>query len=115
MPFHRLVNMVEIVALVAGFAFALLLFANEPDRPSATAGSRGAAIYSSTCATCHGATGLGSVGPRLAGRVAARYPDVADQIALVSNGRSGMPSFSDRLSETEIEAVVDYTRTDLAG
>ena len=74
-----------------------------------------AAIYSSTCATCHGATGLGSVGPRLAGRVAARYPDVADQIALVSNGRSGMPSFSDRLSETEIEAVVDYTRTDLAG
>jgi mono/diheme cytochrome c family protein len=42
------------------------------------------------------------------------YPDAADEIAVVTNGRGGMPAFSERLSAEEIAAVVDYTRTVLA-
>ena len=43
------------------------------------------------------------------------YPDPADQIAVVTNGRGGMPAFGEKLSEEEIAAVVEYTRTVLAG
>jgi mono/diheme cytochrome c family protein len=44
-----------------------------------------------------------------------RFPDVADQVALVSNGVSGtsMRAFSDVLSAEEIDAVVRYTRESL--
>ncbi len=112
---RRLVNLVEIVALVAALAFVLLLFVNEPDGGDGTAQSPGAEIYSANCATCHGATGQGSVGPRLADLVVGRFPDAADEIAIVTSGRNGMPSFSGRLSEDEILAVVEYTRTDLGG
>ena len=115
MLLRRLVNLVEIVALVAAFAFVLLLFVNEPDDGGGTARSPGAEIYSSNCATCHGATGQGGVGPRLADVVVGRYPDAADEIRVVTSGRSGMPAFSSRLSADEIRAVVEYTRTDLGG
>ena len=38
------------------------------------------------------------------------YPDAADQVAVVRDGRRSMPSFGGTLSEAEIEAVVRYTR-----
>lgn len=41
------------------------------------------------------------------------FPDVADQVALVSEGAGGMPGFGASLSPEEIEAVVLYTREDL--
>lgn len=117
MSMRRLVSLVEIVAVVAALAFVLLLFVNEPDDGGGggTAQSPGAEIYSSSCATCHGATGQGSVGPRLADVVVGRYPDVADEIEVVTNGRLGMPAFSGQLSPEEIREVVEYTRTDLGG
>jgi len=70
----------------------------------------GSAIYREVCATCHGRTGQGFVGPSLYD-VAARYPDPADQIAVVTNGRGQMPSFADQLTPEQIATVVDYTRT----
>ena len=64
------------------------------------------------CAGCHGADGGGNNGPPLNnGLVVANFPDPADQVAVVTNGRGPMPSFGDRLSPEEIEAVVEYTRT----
>lgn len=113
MPLRRIVTLVEIVALVAAAAFVLLLFVNEPDTGDTV--STGATIYSSSCATCHGATGQGGVGPRLADVVVGRFPDVADEIAVVTSGRGGMPGFSGTLSAEEIRQVVEYTRTDLGG
>ena len=118
MSLRRLVNLVEIVALVAALAFVLLLFVNEPDGSGgggSAAPSSGAEIYSSNCATCHGATGQGSVGPRLADVSVGRYPEAADEIAVVASGRNGMPSFSGRLSADQIREVVEYTRSDLGG
>jgi mono/diheme cytochrome c family protein len=74
----------------------------------------GAAVYSSNCASCHGADGQGLVGPALGGgAVVEAYPDEADQVAVITDGRNGMPDFGDNLSAEEIQAVTDYTRNDL--
>lgn len=68
-------------------------------------------LYSSNCASCHGNSGGGGRGPALdAGRMTEKYPDIADQIDLVANGRNGMPAFGEKLTPDEIEAVVRYTR-----
>ena len=76
----------------------------------------GATIYAANCARCHGADGSGgNVGVKLAGSVVEEFPDVEDQIAVVTDGRGGMPSFGGDLTTEEIEQVVEYTRTDLGG
>jgi mono/diheme cytochrome c family protein len=97
-------------------AFVVLLFANEPERldPRVTpAGEIDAAtVFADRCSSCHGPDGGGGRGPQLSdGRVAAAFPDIEDQIVVVTEGRGGMPSFGDRLSEEEIRAVVAYSRT----
>lgn len=68
-------------------------------------------IYSGRCANCHGSSGGGGQGSKLAdGRAVENYPDIADQIAVVTGGRRQMPAFGDTLAPDEIEAVVRYTR-----
>src|SRR5262245_62872816 len=62
----------------------------------------GRAIYKANCATCHGADGQGFVGPALAGLMVDKYPNVDDQIAVVTDGRRSMPSFGGRLTAAEI-------------
>ena len=109
----RAVNVVEALAVVAILVFVVALFANEPDSGGgdAPAGS-GEAIYAESCASCHGADGGGGRGPQLSdGEAVANFPDVADQIAVVTDGEGGMPSFEGRLTEEQITEVVDYTRT----
>jgi len=73
----------------------------------------GKGIYEARCATCHGVDGQGGVGPELAGVVATKYPNVEDQIAIVTKGKGGMPSWRNTLTPKEIRTVVDYTRTGL--
>ncbi len=114
--FKRVVTGVEILAALAIVVFVVMLFANDSgDDGGGASGPPGAGIYSANCATCHGADGQGGVGPQLAGRVTQRFPDVAKQIALVTNGSGGMPSFRNKLSAAEIRQVVEYTRTGLTG
>lgn len=69
-------------------------------------------VWGANCATCHGPEGEGGRGNRINdGRSVEKYPDVADQIAVVVNGKgNGMPAWVDRLTPAEIEAVVAYTR-----
>jgi glucose dehydrogenase/cytochrome c553 len=74
--------------------------------------SKGAAIYEQNCAACHGATGGGGQGPRLAGVAASKYSPSQMQ-RVVSGGRDAMPAFEGRLSKAQIAAVVDFARTDL--
>jgi mono/diheme cytochrome c family protein len=117
-PLQQFVNAVQLVTAVAAAAFVILLFANEPSKPAAVpaAGSAdlGASIYSSRCASCHGADGGGSFGPALGGGVAVQtFPDPKDQEAVVANGRGSMPSFAGSLTPEQITAVVEYTRTGL--
>jgi mono/diheme cytochrome c family protein len=114
---------VEGLVAAAVVVFVVLLFTNDPTPPPAVAaeavaaagGVDGAAFYGQRCAGCHGGDGSGGIGPRLGGgRVVANFPDPQDQIAVVTNGRRGMPAFAERLSAEEIAAVVEYTRTVLA-
>ena len=112
----RVVRFVQVVTAVVTAAFVILLFTNEPQKPAAVPKSgpeTAPAIYATRCASCHGADGGGGFGPTLAGVVAQRYPDIADQIALVTNGRGSMPSFASSLTPAQITAVVEYTRTQL--
>lgn len=68
-------------------------------------------VFAANCTSCHGNDGGGISGPRLNdGRVVEKYPDEADQIKVVTNGRGGMPSFGQKLSDEDIQAVVAYTR-----
>ena len=128
----RIVTVTQVVALLSAVAFVVLLFANEPDNgasakpstPSASNASSasettgapatpdGAAVFANRCASCHGSDGGGGLGPQLSGgRAAQRFPNIADQIGVIADGRGGMPAFGNRLSEAEIKAVAEYTRT----
>lgn len=70
----------------------------------------GQQIYSQNCASCHGAAGGGGYGKKLAGVVTTNYPNIDDQIALITNGKGAMPSFSKKLTAEQILAVSRYTR-----
>jgi mono/diheme cytochrome c family protein len=73
--------------------------------------AEGREVYSSRCARCHGSSGGGGTGPKLAdGAVVAAYPDIADQVEIISNGKNGMPSFAGSLSASQVEAVTRYSR-----
>ena len=117
---RRIAAAVELVVAVAVVITVVLLFTNRPTPPppaSVVAGGvDGSDVFARNCARCHGGDGSGGIGPRLAGgRVVERYPNVADQVNVVTYGRDGMPTFGGHLSDAEIAAVVDYTRTVLAG
>jgi mono/diheme cytochrome c family protein len=73
----------------------------------------GAALYRATCQGCHMPQGEGARG-------AGMYPALAQnpQVAtsayvadVVLQGRNGMPGFSDRMSNDQVAAVVNYVRT----
>jgi mono/diheme cytochrome c family protein len=101
-----------------------------------TGAALGAQVYASNCAACHGATGGGGVGPKLAGGEAKiTFPNEADHITWVNEGSGpkkgqqygdpnrpggahtaasgGMPAFGGRLSPAQIQAVVLYERDSL--
>lgn len=92
----------------------------------------GGTIYAERCATCHGATGGGGVGPALAGGVVLEtFPNRADHLRWVYGGSAGwpapnygdtnkpvaggMPNFNEALTPEELLAVVRYEREVLSG
>jgi mono/diheme cytochrome c family protein len=70
---------------------------------------QGAQIFQAKCASCHDA--------RLAAQVTRDFPNVEDEITVVTNGRASaletMPSFGGVLTTAQIRDVVEYTRTQL--
>ncbi len=118
MGLKRVVDVVQVLVLAAAAVFTVALFVADGSSPSATTAAGGTpsgeAIYGSNCAACHGSDGGGGTAPALGGGVVVeRYPEVADQIQVITDGGNGMPSFGGALSPEEIEAVADYTRNDL--
>jgi cytochrome c oxidase cbb3-type subunit 3 len=110
--FRRLVNVVEVLALIGAALAVILLFANEPDSGTAAPSAPGADVFAANCAGCHGADGGGGTGPQLSdGEAVAQFPNIDDEIEVVSDGRGSMPAFGGRLSATELRDVVEYTRT----
>ena len=73
--------------------------------------ARGEKVYAANCVACHQATGKGVPGafPALDGsQVVNGMQD--GQIAILLNGKNAMPSWKATLSDTEIAAVITYTR-----
>ncbi len=72
---------------------------------------RGEKVYSANCVVCHQANGKGVPGafPALDGSVVVAGAKDA-QIHLVLNGKNAMPTWKSVLSDTDIAAVITYTR-----
>jgi mono/diheme cytochrome c family protein len=117
-----IVAVVQLIALGLVTFTVVMLFFNKDDSsapaatPATTANGQtaavdGAVVYATNCAGCHGADGGGVVGPPLQG-IADRLSE-DEQLTIVENGQGGMPAWSGRLTPEEIQAVIDYTRTQL--
>ncbi len=116
----------KLAALAAGIVlFGTYLFgatradAGASKTASATSRINAAELFAQNCARCHGADGQGDTP---LGHVYGT-PDFTDarwwqqhgkssrqQIAIVTNGKGGMPSFKKKLSQREIAALVAYVR-----
>jgi mono/diheme cytochrome c family protein len=90
---------------------AALLLVGACSGSSSGEASSGEEIYRSNCASCHGTDGGGGLGKNLHG-VADRLT-VEEHIKIVTDGKPPMPKFGGQLSAEEIEAVVEYERTEL--
>lgn len=72
--------------------------------------AQGAAVYSETCAACHGAEGEGNVGPALNGSMHS-WHHVDDQLrSVILDGRPGTAMVGHRghLTEEDVDAVISY-------
>jgi len=73
--------------------------------------ARGEKVYAANCAACHQPNGKGA-GPILPldGSPIVNDADKTKQIQVVLNGRNAMPSWKATLSDTEIAAVISFTK-----
>ena len=71
---------------------------------------RGEEVYNGNCVACHQATGKGVPGafPALDGSTVVNGPKEG-QVDILLNGKNAMPAWK-TLSDTEIAAVITYTR-----
>lgn len=72
----------------------------------------GKQMFMDNCSACHQPTGKGIPGafPALAGSKIAQG-DPKEPITRVLNGRGGMPSFSQELSDGDISMILTYVRS----
>ena len=85
--------------------------------------SVGAAVFDNNCIQCHGAGGRGSLGPELMtvlarygwtgaddGTLEAALADVRTVVleGLRRSGRAPMPAFEGRLTDVELDALMDH-------
>lgn len=72
---------------------------------------RGQKVYEANCTVCHQANGKGVPGafPAVDGSAMVNGPKEA-QINILLNGKNAMPAWKATLSDTEIAAVITYTR-----
>ena len=113
MSLKRIVDFLQLLTLAATAWTVALLFVSQPSMTGDPVQDVGARIYAARCSGCHGGAGQGLTGPRLAGQMVERYPNPADQAAVIARGRAGMPAFGSRLSPEELAAVVEFTRSGL--
>jgi cytochrome c oxidase subunit 2 len=116
MPIHvKVVSQQDYAAWVADRKKALAAAADDPSKvwtqPDLMA--RGEKVYAANCAACHRPDGKGA-GPikPLDGSPVVLDADKGKQIDVVLHGRlnGAMPAWKGKLSDTEIAAVITYTK-----
>jgi mono/diheme cytochrome c family protein len=86
----------------------LLLWACGAKESTSTNGAvDGAQVYKKYCLLCHGADG--KLGLNGAKDLTISSLSKAERIVLIKNGKNAMTPFEGLLSESEIEAVAEYT------
>jgi cytochrome c6 len=80
-------------------------------RPSLAAGPSPESLFVFNCSACHQRNGQGipQAFPALAGDALVQG-DPHDLVALLLNGRGGMPAFKSQLDDAQIAAVASYVR-----
>src|SRR5690606_1308843 len=88
---------------------ANVLFSFIPHNQEKPATENGKTIFSENCVRCHGADGTkGKWGAKNLKQSTLSEPALVN---IISTGKGWMPSWKNKLSEKEIEAVVDYVKT----
>ena len=115
MPIHvKVLSAADYTAWVDGKKKEMAAKADDPSKvwEQAALIARGEKVYANNCAVCHNSDGKGAgpIKPLDASPVVTAEDKLA-QVAVVLNGRmdKGMPSWK-QLSDTEIAAVVTYTK-----
>jgi cytochrome c oxidase subunit 2 len=114
MPIHvKVLSQADYSAWVSAQQKKLAAAADDPAKvwTQADLVARGEKVYAANCAVCHRPDGQGA-GPikRLDGSPVVNDADKGKQIAVLLNGLpNGMPSWK-QLSDTEIAAVITYTK-----
>lgn len=92
---------------------AMAANADDPNKTLTVAelSARGEKVYAANCVACHQANGQGVPGafPALAGSAMVNGPQ-DPHIGILLNGKGGMPAWKATLNDTEIAAVITYTR-----
>ncbi len=58
----------------------------------------GRQVFVANCQRCHGPRGQGLAGPRLAGVVTSSFPNMQNEINVVTNGYGAMPAWNGKLT-----------------
>jgi cbb3-type cytochrome c oxidase subunit III len=104
------IGVVATVLAISGLVVAACGGSGGAPTPSDPVLAQGQQVYQAHCVTCHGNKGQGGAGMKLAGKVAEHFPNIADQITVIQNGRASMPAWKNSLSPDEIRAVARYER-----
>jgi cytochrome c oxidase subunit 2 len=115
MPIHvKVLSAADYTTWVNTQKKAMAALADDPSKVWAQADlmTRGEKVFTANCAVCHGAQGQGGVGKRLDGSPIVQDADKNKQIQTVLNGANNgqMPAWKGKLSETEIAAVITFTK-----
>lgn len=96
-------NVFRMMWVVLGMTCAVPAMAQDAD---------GKALFQRNCAACHQVNGEGvpDVFPALAGNAFVQGNE-KDVIAVVLNGRGGMPTFSKRLTDQDLAIILSYVRS----
>jgi cytochrome c6 len=113
LPQHMIFGSAMLLALFVGLTFFVVSIVRANPAPD---NSASLATFRTKCAMCHGQDGSGSeVGksmnvPDLRSPTVQKVPDV-ELAHVISNGKGGMPSFKNSLSEGQIHGLVTYIRS----
>ena len=69
----------------------------------------GPSLYAEQCSACHGFSGEGGRGPKLAGRISAA--DTKRATRQVTNGGVTMPAFRAKLRTAEVASIIAYVQS----
>jgi len=92
--------------------FDAWLAQSEQQRDAGT-GPLGDEMWEATCAKCHGPTGEGGYGPKIAGTALVSDPQAVEQV--IRNGFGTMPPVGRDWDDNEMTAITAYLKENVGG